>query len=465
MFLANMKRIITSAFILCTAASIAVFPITASAQSINDEFCGLKLGSVQSQARLIEAGGQYGTYFETQENRNFSAVCFEHFPYSSENWSMCSFNYTTQNIFFEVEFWKFFESKEEADALFDRLRDKMEAKYGQPRSSIDDTGLEKLTFGHTDWVRVMLCRFPQNEEWNDYSILLDYYVKEIDDEVKGWDTTVDSNTAVESKYVKMAYDNYNSGHYTLASQYFEMAYLDHDSTSGNVDAYLYNAALSALLGENAIRAESLLNQCIEKGYEADGQVYFNLAEAAKLSGDTEAEMQRLQEGAEKYPENQSILIAMINICLDDETRSDELMGLLDKAKANDPHNASLWYVEGNALMKAGKEDEAIKAFSQCVKVDPAYPHGFMGIGQHWYNRAYDIYSEMDKTNNPKKLKELNDKYIDVLQRCIDPFESAFRIADKESLKKNIASYLANVYKVLMATEPGYTAKYEKYSKY
>ena len=448
------------------ATLMALLSLLAGAQNITDEFCGLKLGSVQDEESLKTAGRQYGTYVETIENQNYISVSFDEFPFSGRKWTMCNFNLSDQSIFFETELWKVVGDEKQAAELFESIKKDFTGLYGEPEEETDENGAQQLGFGKTDGVRVMVVLFPKKDDVEDSSIILvDYYVKEIDDKVKGWTTTTVYQTLEESQYASLAYDNYKNGQYMLASQYFEMAYLDKGTGSENVIELLYNAALSALQGDNFIRAESLFKQCAVRGYEADGDLWANLAEAAEGKGNTEARQKYLEEGYSRFPDNQSLLNGLVTLYAEDESKTEEMVSLLDKVKKNDPDNASLWYAEGKAYLKAGKIDEAFKAFKTCTKVDPKYPYGYIAIGQYWYNTAVDIFAGIEKTNNPSKMKSINDEYVKTLEKCIDPFRSAFDIAEDESVKKSVASYLANVYRVLMPSDPSYESMYNKYSNY
>ncbi len=72
----------------------------------------------------------------------------------------------------------------------------------------------------------------------------------------------------------------------------------------------------------------------------------------------------------EFPQSQSILIGLINYYLKSNESTDRLFELLDKAKANEPNNASLFYVEGNIRSQLGDTENAVKAYRKCAEINP-----------------------------------------------------------------------------------------------
>ena len=175
-------------------------------------------------------------------------------------------------------------------------------------------------------------------------------------------------------------------------------------------------------------------------------------------------MEYLKEGFVKFPQSQSILINLINYYLTSGENTDELFVLLNKAKANDPKNASLWYVEGNTHAKLGHEEEAIAAYNEASKVDPKYEYGYVGIGVYFYEKMIAIAEEANALDYSKwrEYDALIEKYYVAAEQAVEPFETAYELSADNGLKYNVAQYLKDIYFRLRNKNEAYNANYEKY---
>ena len=280
-----------------------------------------------------------------------------------------------------------------------------------------------------------------------------------EDIIKGMQTIAD-------KYTQEAYDAYTFGDMAGASKLFEAAAnAVADAPSSKVDGEsLYNAGFTAMGAEDLARAKSLFEKCIaNKYFGEEGDIYAKLADIADKQGDKEGSKKILDEGAKAFPSSQSILIGLINYYVSSGQDTDQVFGLLDKAKQNEPNNASLYYVEGNINKELGKTDEAIAAYRKCAEINPNYEYGYIGEGLLLYNQAYDIQEEAQAELDDAKYNALVEKFEAALKGCIAPFEKAIETTKDESLKPSIAEYLRNAcYR--FREEPGFQEKYDKYSK-
>ncbi len=270
--------------------------------------------------------------------------------------------------------------------------------------------------------------------------------------------TLDNNFTTE------AYTAYTLGDLTKASYYFEKAYeASVQQPYAQIDTNaIYNAALTSYMLEDLGKAKGYYNECLALGYYGDGgDVYAKLADIAVKEGKNEEGQQLLEEGFAKFPQSQAVLVGLINIYLSSGQNTDRLFELIDAAKANEPDNASLWYVEGNIHLQLGNEEAAIAAYKVCSEKNPAYEFGYIGIGQLYYNKAVTIQEEAVNEMDDKKYEALVNQFEEALKACIEPFENAFAISQDPQIKVAVAEYLKNAcYR--FSSEPGYQAKYEKY---
>lgn len=268
---------------------------------------------------------------------------------------------------------------------------------------------------------------------------------------------------ISDRYVQEAYNKYTFGDLAAASVLFEKA-ADVKALEpiSEIDTNsVYNAGFTAWASKDKERATKLFKRCYDMGYYyEDGEVFAKLADVDTLNAKS-----YLEEGFSKFPQSQSILIGLINYYLKNNENPERLFDLLDKAKANEPNNASLYYVEGNIRVELKDYDNAVKAYEKCAEINPEYEFGYIGEGQMFYNRAIDLQEEASKEMDDAKYMELTKEFEASLKSAIDPFEKAFRITKSSDVKLGIAEYLKNAYYRFRDEAPKYMEGYEYYNKF
>lgn len=267
---------------------------------------------------------------------------------------------------------------------------------------------------------------------------------------------------IGQKYVSEAFNKYTFGDVATASKLFEKAAeVEALAPLSKIDtSVIYNAGFTAMAAKDNERALKFFKRCYDLGYYYEGgEVFARLAEV-----DTLNTKKYLEEGFSKFPQSQSILIGLINYYLKNNEDTETLFGLLDKAKANEPNNASLFYVEGNIRAQLGQIDKAVVAYEECAKINPEYEYGFIGEGTMFYNRAIELQTKAQEEIDDAKYMALVKEFEESLKSCIAPFEKAFEITKDANIKAGIASYLKNAFYRFREESAENQTKYEKYSE-
>lgn len=269
---------------------------------------------------------------------------------------------------------------------------------------------------------------------------------------------------LSSKYLTEGMNAYLFGDLKKASEMFaEAAAVSAAVPVNEVDTIaLYNAGFTASMSKDYARAKGFFEACIEAGYMEDGEVFAKLAGCDMNLADTTAAKAVLEKGFEAYPQNQSILIGLINYYLESGDEPDRLFSLLDKAKANEPNNASLYYVEGNIYKELGRIDEAVASYRKSNEIDPNYAYGLIGIGVMYYDQALDLQSKAQNEFDDAKYTALVEQFETALKNAIEPFEKAFEISKDENIKVSIAEYLKNIFYRFRDQGQEYADGYKKY---
>ena len=272
--------------------------------------------------------------------------------------------------------------------------------------------------------------------------------------------------SISGKFTEDAYTAYTLGDLAKASKLFESA-AEARATAplSQVDSNsIYNAGFTAWVTGDLDRAEKFFGRAYEIGYYGDGgETFAKLADIAEKKGDAEKGKDYLEEGFQKFPQSQSILVGLINYYLTNNGSTDRLFELLDEAKKNEPNNPSLYYVEGNIRAQLGDTDAAIKAYDQCAEINPNYAYGYIGKGQMFYNLAIKYSEEAQNEMDDAKYMALVEKFETSLKACIEPFETAFDLLPDDQTKVAVAEYIKNAAFRFRTTDDSYQQKYDKYA--
>lgn len=270
---------------------------------------------------------------------------------------------------------------------------------------------------------------------------------------------------ISAKYVEQGMNSYLFGDLKSASTYFEKAVNASESAPDPVidTMAVYNAGFTAWMTQDYARAESFFKKCLDLGYVEDGEVYAKLADIYSNLDKKDEAKSTLEEGFKAYPQNQSIIIGLINYYIESGEQPDELFALLDVAKKNEPNNASLYYVEGDIHNKLGHKEEAIAAYKKSNEINPDYEFGLIGIGILYYNEALELQEKASTEFDQAKYDAIMVDFEAALKNAIEPFEKAFSITKDNDIKVSIAEYLKNIYYRFRDQGPEYQEGYQKYS--
>ena len=288
---------------------------------------------------------------------------------------------------------------------------------------------------------------------------------------------------ITNDYYEEGMTAYMFGDNALACKYFgksSEASLTAPYNTVKTDA-LYNAGFTALATKDIELAKQYFEKCVANNFfYENGEVFAKLGEIYTTLEQPEKAREVLEQGFIKFPQSQSILIGLINYYLQSKQDTGRLFELISAAKANEPNNASLYYVEGNIyneLRQAVKADEegadakkeellakAVEAYDACVKINPNYEFGYIGKGVMFYNVAIDIQNAAANEMDNAKYEALVVKMENALLSALEPFEKAYNMSKDDSLRVNIAEYLKNIYYRFYSKGADYEAGYNKYNE-
>lgn len=260
---------------------------------------------------------------------------------------------------------------------------------------------------------------------------------------------------------------YLSGDFKKSAKLFEQSLFAFDNPIVNkIDSlnFYYTAMISNMAGDTEV-AKKYYNKCIAMKYFQEGNVFSNLAEIYKQSGDTTACKTTLEDGFRAYPQSQGILVGLINLYRETGDDPQKMFDLLHIAQNNEPTNASLYYVEGEVYKNLKDIENAAKMFYKATEIDPTYVFGVLGVGILYYDHAVDLQNAAAEELDDAKYMKLVKDFEETLEKAIAPFEQSFEIAQDSEIKHAIAEYLKNIYFRFREKNPEYKAAYEKYNAF
>ncbi len=268
---------------------------------------------------------------------------------------------------------------------------------------------------------------------------------------------------------QQAYFQYNLGNKAEAARLFEQA--AKASSFGDPVVFdggcMSNAGLLYAQSGDLDAAQRCFEQCLANNfYDEEGKVFAHLSDIAARKEDKAAQLNYLKQGFEKFPSSQAIIIGLINTYRAGGEDPKEIFILLDKAKVNDPNNASLYSTEGD-IHKELKEDEAaIACYRKASEVDPKFPYGYVGEGLLLYERAIEYATLANEAVADADYRKYLALYEETMPKAIEPFEKAFELAaDNPKLQNGVAEYLKNIYYRFSSENETYMAGYKKYNDF
>ena len=152
-------------------------------------------------------------------------------------------------------------------------------------------------------------------------------------------------------------------------------------------------------------------------------------------GDTLAGVNELKEGISKYPNDESIMIELINYYLVTQ-QSVQALDFLTLARQNDPRNVSYIFAEGTIRDKMGYFEEAKATYMQCLEIDPEFYNAAYNLGVLHYNKAVKMYEDMINITDNQEYEKAKVEADDMFKAAIPYMEKAHEIepTSKEPLE-------------------------------
>jgi len=272
---------------------------------------------------------------------------------------------------------------------------------------------------------------------------------------------------IHDKYANEALSEYLAGNFDKAAKLFKAAAdCQANPVIGKTDSLnIYYAALVSNMAGEKDKAIEYYKKCLDMKYYQNGNTFSNLADIYRQNGDMDACKATLEQGFINFPENNGILIGLINLYMENNEEPSKLFDLLHTAQSLDPKNASLFSAEGNVYKKLGDVENAAKMYKKSAEVNPDYVFAPLSLGALYYDKAIELQTKASEELDDNKYFALVKEMDDTLEKAIEPFEESFSKTDDPELKMAIAEYLKNIYFRLREKNPEYEGLSKKYEAF
>ena len=247
--------------------------------------------------------------------------------------------------------------------------------------------------------------------------------------------------------INQAVEAYQANDYVKATDYFEKKLaIDQTSlfkTEATIDtAIMYNTGLAAMNAKQYQKAIKYFSDCAKYGYNG-GSSYAQMISAYQSLGDTVKSVEIMKQAFEKYPDDQSINVQLINYYIM-SGQPNEAISYLDKAIAKEKENSSFYLAKGVALDKLGRQEEAIAVYKKAIEVKADNADAYYNIGVIYFNRGvkqFDVANAVppnDQVRYEAEKKKADDEFV----KAVPFLEKAVEFNPKDTY---ISEQLKNLY--------------------
>lgn len=199
---------------------------------------------------------------------------------------------------------------------------------------------------------------------------------------------------VREQSIREGVKQFQEQKFEQAMELFETSVVMMDVIGQTDSLAIYNMALAADRSKNFDKAFEYYDKAAQVGYNVPG-AYTLASNALREQGKNEEALAYVKTAREKFPNDQDLIIQMVNIALssgDNEVAEKSL----NDAIAKDPENKQLYFAIGTVYDQLGKNEEAVKSFEKAIQIDPKYEDAVYSLGAHYVNLAAAQFEEASK---------------------------------------------------------------------
>lgn len=246
-----------------------------------------------------------------------------------------------------------------------------QAYYGKYEKSYVEDG---LTVWEYKRIKIYINDEGKVEKWKEKEVSFpgalsksyEAYMKamelDTDDKYKNKKATMENIALLRENLMNVAVEAFYAEKYEPALNDIEKCIELYSYPKTDIDtfvdlgAYAYYAGIFAYNAQKTEKANKYFQMSIDNNYEI-GTSYQYMAQTLFEAGDTTKAVQKLEEGAKKYPDEEKIIYSLIDYYTP-KGEFEKAIAYIDKAIDMKPDNSVLYIVKGNAYAKVFETKEA-----------------------------------------------------------------------------------------------------------
>ena len=198
----------------------------------------------------------------------------------------------------------------------------------------------------------------------------------------------------------------------------------------------YNLAVLAAQTEQYEASISYYKDLLAEG-DAPVSYYLEITEVYKKIGDTQAVLNTLQDARLKFPENQSVLLNLIQLFAQNNEYK-AIAPIIDEAIAHDPESIELNYLAGYSNETIGNTDLSKRYYGRVLELDPNNYEANLALGLIFLNSflqdGEDIESQYQAQNLLLKANEIRPYDVNALKSLSLYYERSGDLAQLDRVK-------------------------------
>lgn len=235
----------------------------------------------------------------------------------------------------------------------------------------------------------------------------------------------DAYVRLNGQYISKAVLHYEKGEYNEAFEAFRSSVSVAESQyfQEPVDtALVFNTGFVASLAGEYEEALEYLTRAKDMGY-GEGNLYVLIKDAYVQLGDSTRAENILQEGFEKFPQDNMVLVELVNFYINADN-AQAALNYLKLAKDQEPDNPSFHYAEGTLYERIGDPEKAKESYQRSIDLDPEFFDVNYNMGVLYYNEAVKMLEEANEIMNNVEYEKARDAAYEVLAKSIPFLEQA-----------------------------------------
>ncbi|MFO7924742.1 MAG: tetratricopeptide repeat protein [Bacteroidales bacterium] len=235
----------------------------------------------------------------------------------------------------------------------------------------------------------------------------------------------DAYLRLHGQFISQAVLEYENSEYEAAFNSFKSSVEIADSPyyEEPLDTSLvFNTGFVASLAGKHEEAIEYLSRAKEMGYE-EGNVYVLIKDSYTELGDSTRAEQVLQEGFEAFPNDNAILVELVNFYINSDN-AEAALNYLQLAKEQEPENPSFHFAEGMLYERMGDPETAKEAYQRSIDLNPEFFDANYNMGVLYYNEAVKMLEEANELTDNVEYEKARDEAFEALDKSIPYLEKA-----------------------------------------